>query len=600
MSHRHFFVSRIFFLLFFILAISTAGTIRGQGLSKQEMVYEFLWKSLDANYALFKAKHIDWKALYNVYRPAVNSKTTDDELFSVMSRTLGYLNDNHVSLILSTDPIRLFNTGFLYDYFGSSGLSTYLGLMQSRPVPGKYFIKPLKESENKVFIYGWLGDGIGYFHFNAFKDFDGSAKAIDEIIAEFRNAKAIIVDVRRNGGGEDRIGKLLAGRFADRRRLYMTTQERNGPRYDDFDPKKHFFVEPEGPAQFTRTVILLTNRLSISAAENFTLAMRILPHVTVVGDFTSGCFADNYNLNLPNGWTISVSKNLFLDFNGFCWEGIGVPPDLKIKDDYSGTARDTDQILETAISLIKSGKLSLQDENEGVKSTLSLVDLLEQDIEKEGIDKAVKTFYIRKEGTEKDNYYADFFELTSLGRKMFQDSQPEKGARLFSLAAELFPGVSVVNDQLGLEYLRLNKKKEAIQRYEQAISQKEKLVSPYSRQFGEYLADRLIIKLLSGGYHEMASEYDLFKGKYPFQVNEELLNNMGYIFLTAKLYDQAINTFKLNVERYPQSSNSYDSLADSYMRAGNREQAIKNYEKSLSLNPRNTNAVVQLKKLKKK
>jgi D-alanyl-D-alanine-carboxypeptidase/D-alanyl-D-alanine-endopeptidase len=66
------------------------------------------------------------------------------------------------------------------------------------------------------------------------------------------------------------------------------------------------------------------------------------------------------------------------------------------------------------------------------------------------------------------------------------------------------------------------------------------------------------------------------------------------------LYDQAINTFKLNVERYPQSSNSYDSLADSYMRAGNREQAIKNYEKSLSLNPRNTNAVEQLKKLKKK
>jgi tetratricopeptide (TPR) repeat protein len=638
MSRPKLSVTRLFVLIFFVLAFSTTGMIRGQAQhapyllrnlngrqigfasfggviadneaasddqaidsqrsSKQEIAYEFMWKSFDANYALFKAKHIDWKALYHTYRPLVSSKTTDNELFSIMSKTLGYLNDNHVSLILSTNPIKLFNTGFIYDYYGLSGLGTYLGLMQTRPVPSKYFKNPLKESENKIFVYGWLDDGIGYFHFNSFNDIEGSAKAIDEIIAEFKNAKAMIVDVRRNGGGDDHIGKLLAGRFADRKRLYMTTQERNGPNYDDFDPKKYFFVEPEGPIQFTKTVILLTNRLSISAADNFTLAMRILPQVTVVGDFTSGCFADIYGVNLPNGWTMTIARNLFLDYNGFCWEGIGVPPDLKIKDDYSGTAKDTDQILETAISLIKSEKLSLQDENEGLKSTRSLVELLEQEIDKYGIDKAIQAFFVRKEGAKKDDCYVSFFELTLLGRKMFQSNQVKKGEKIFSLASELFPGVSLVNDRLGLEYLSINRKKEAIQQFEHAISQKEKLVSPYSRQFGEYLMDKLIIKLLSGGYHEMASEYDLFRGKYPFQVNEELLNNMGYVFLGARLYDEAVHTFNLNIEKYPQSSNSYDSLADSYMRAGNRELAIKNYEKSLSLNPQNTNAIEQLKKLK--
>lgn len=57
------------------------------------------------------------------------------------------------------------------------------------------------------------------------------------IIQEFKDARAIIVDVRRNGGGDDRVGKLIADRFADRKRLYMTTQIRNGKEHNDVTPK---------------------------------------------------------------------------------------------------------------------------------------------------------------------------------------------------------------------------------------------------------------------------------------------------------------------------------------------------------------------------
>jgi len=53
------------------------------------------------------------------------------------------------------------------------------------------------------------------------------------------------------------------------------------------------------------------------------------------------------------------------------------------------------------------------------------------------------------------------------------------------------------------------------------------------------------------------------------------------------------------VEVYPQSNNVYDSLAEAYMVNGDRELAIKNYEKSLELNPKNSNAVEMLKKLRK-
>ena len=60
---------------------------------------------------------------------------------------------------------------------------------------------------------------------------------------------------------------------------------------------------------------------------------------------------------------------------------------------------------------------------------------------------------------------------------------------------------------------------------------------------------------------------------------------------------QAIEIFKLNVALYPQSANTYDSLAEAYERSGNRELAARNYRRSLELDARNTNAIEHLKKL---
>jgi tetratricopeptide (TPR) repeat protein len=80
---------------------------------------------------------------------------------------------------------------------------------------------------------------------------------------------------------------------------------------------------------------------------------------------------------------------------------------------------------------------------------------------------------------------------------------------------------------------------------------------------------------------------------------EQKLNQTGYAYLQAGKVKEAIELFKLNVLAYPDSWNTYDSLAEAYMTAGNNELAIFNYEKSLILNPGNDNAVNQLKNLKK-
>lgn len=560
-----------------------------------EYNFEYLWKTFDANYALFRVKHIDWQALYNMYRPQVTPKTTDDELFAIMSKMLGHLNDNHVQF-RSRTPERTFSAGYLWDLLGG-GMARFMTLMSTRPVPDRYFKAPLKETGNAVFAYGWLDDKIGYFHFKQFENAQVSGNAIDEIMAEFKNAEALIVDVRRNGGGDDRIGKLIADRFADTKRLYMTTQERNGPNHGDFDPKRHFFVEPNGPMQFTKTVILLTNRLSVSAAENFTLAMRILPHATVVGDFTSGCFADLQAFGLPNSWRASFSKNLFLDQNGMCWEGIGVPPDIRVSCSYEEPSPQKDPVLETAILLVNSGRLSLQDEHENVRPTQSLTSLLEQDLAGEGIDKVTAKFNDRKANDQSGRYYLDFYEMSDLAQKYFAAGRFELGKAVLSLTSRLFPDMASPYRSLGMASMLQNNKTEALKALDEAVAIEQRS-PPFARQFREYLADVLTKEYVAGGIDALDRQYETLRVNHPIQVNEQVLNALGYWFLGINLSRPAVEILQLNANKFPQSSNVYDSLGEAYMNAGDTKLAIENYDKSLQLNPENSNAVKQLKELR--
>ncbi len=80
---------------------------------------------------------------------------------------------------------------------------------------------------------------------------------------------------------------------------------------------------------------------------------------------------------------------------------------------------------------------------------------------------------------------------------------------------------------------------------------------------------------------------------------EQKLNQTAYGYLQSRKIKDAIELFKLNVMAYPDSWNTYDSLAEAYLADGSKELAIANYEKSLTLNPGNENAVRQLKNLKK-
>src|SRR5690606_24394623 len=85
----------------------------------------------------------------------------------------------------------------------------------------------------------------------------------------------------------------------------------------------------------------------------------------------------------------------------------------------------------------------------------------------------------------------------------------------------------------------------------------------------------------------------------------ELENNISdrNTFSVAEKYvnhgdlEKAIDLLKLMVQAYPDQWHPYSFLADFQLQAGHKEEALRNYKKSLEINPQNEQAIVQLKKL---
>lgn len=90
---------------------------------------------------------------------------------------------------------------------------------------------------------------------------------------------------------------------------------------------------------------------------------------------------------------------------------------------------------------------------------------------------------------------------------------------------------------------------------------------------------------VAGGLKGAEEHYQKLTQKfgYTIPVPEGLVNQIGYQYLAEGKSDEAIATFKANVDRYPNSANVYDSLAEAYEKNGRLDLAAPLYEKAQTL-----------------
>ena len=106
------------------------------------------------------------------------------------------------------------------------------------------------------------------------------------------------------------------------------------------------------------------------------------------------------------------------------------------------------------------------------------------------------------------------------------------------------------------------------------------------------ISDAMTAALSAGGVEALEAAYRDFKSAPATAglFTEIEVNAFGYALMGGGNLAAATKVFELNAESYPNSWNVWDSLAEAHMNAGDGERAIELYEKSLALNPSNTNA----------
>ncbi|MBD0288398.1 MAG: S41 family peptidase [Flavisolibacter sp.] len=317
----------------------------GEGISNSPVQnFETLWQDFDQHYGAFGPKGIEWKALYTKYRPAITESMSDKALLDTMAHMLDVLNDNHIYI----RPM------------ANTGLPWYAGGILGRTVVEDYNHTVAQTylhetfTYNRALHYGFFPGNIGYINLKSFdENISTYYKAMDVILDKLKDTKGIVIELRENDGGEDRVAQYIADRFATERHLSFSSSLRNGPRYTDFSEPILFYTQPEGSFQYTKPVILLTNLNTFSSGETFVLAMLQNKNVKMVGRTTGGALSDAWERELPNGWMYRLPIADVRDATGKNLEGIGIEPHVKIENTKEELKAGHDKALEKALDLLK-------------------------------------------------------------------------------------------------------------------------------------------------------------------------------------------------------------------------------------------------------
>ncbi len=114
-------------------------------------------------------------------------------------------------------------------------------------------------------------------------------------------------------------------------------------------------------------------------------------------------------------------------------------------------------------------------------------------------------------------------------------------------------------------------------------------------------ADAVLIALAqTEGVQAAFGQYQLLKRTQPLRYtpDQNTLLIFSYALLASNQIEPALEAMKLEVQEYPDFWNGYDTLAEIYAAVGAKRLAIKNYERSIELNPDNRSAIENMKKLK--
>lgn len=329
------------FVIVCLLLSGCSGFFDDPPANRPDAIYDDVWNTFNEEYAPFEERNVNWSDEYDKFRSGLNENSTDEELFHALTGLLGTLNDGHVTL---TAPEReVFNSNSIIR------LKVNDELFNTGVIRNNYLEKDYSTGEEESYIYGTIkGENIGYIFFDYIGE---NLFVMEEFLDKFESSDGLIIDLRHNQGGDFTYSFSEMGRLTDRRCFAFRSKTKNGKGKNDYTPWKEWYLEPSG-RHFGKPIAVLTDRYTISAGERTVMALREIPGVTVIGDTTSGAHGTMIGRETSNGWYYSLVPQKVELPDGRSLEGIGLPPDIFVRNNITELLSGTDRVLESAIDIL--------------------------------------------------------------------------------------------------------------------------------------------------------------------------------------------------------------------------------------------------------
>ena len=330
-------------ILFLLIGLLSATSCIREDVSGNtpEVNFESLWKIIDEQYCFLEYKKqeygLDWDQVHDAYAKRITPSMGWEALFEVLSEMVAELRDGHVNLTSSLASSQ-------YRQWFDSYPRNFSDSIQSIYLKKDY-------NQSSGLTYQILENNIGYIYCSSFSNGIGDGN-LDQTLNRLAICDGLIIDVRNNGGGNLTTAQKLAARFTNQKTLVGYMTHKTGKGHSDFSNPYPVYIEPSNGIRWQKRAVVLTNRRSFSATNDFVNSMKQFPLITIVGDKTGGGSGLPFTSEIPCGWSIRFSASPMLDPQMNQIE-FGINPDVKIDMTSEDMQKGKDTMIEYACKLLK-------------------------------------------------------------------------------------------------------------------------------------------------------------------------------------------------------------------------------------------------------
>jgi hypothetical protein len=294
--------------------------------------FDQLWDAFDSTYAGFTLRpDVDWDKLRDEWRPRALACQTSEDFAAACASMLRPLRDLHVSLTLAGSDIPVYNR----PRAANANPAAHKKILGNVHVAGRVQSAVTTNNIGFIAIYGWDDPAI--------------PEQFDAALESMRQTRALVLDVRWNGGGSEGLAQKVAGRFLVGPTVYAYDQFRDGPARSSLTKRFVRTVSPCGPWRYDQPVILLIGQKCMSSCESFVGMMMGATNVTTMGDHTCGSSGNPQIVELPLEMTVGVPR--WIDYlpDGKPLDERGFQPRIPFAPSAEGLSGARDDLLTAAL-----------------------------------------------------------------------------------------------------------------------------------------------------------------------------------------------------------------------------------------------------------